>query len=155
MKNVPLFADLVFGGVAKAKQLFVDDLKERRIAKGLTAEEIDDQIDRGDDWVTIREIEEDPNLLSGIHVFALVGKGDFLSLSTEGVRVNEAIQRYLEDPSNLDFTVQRFLNQDRIRIEGVMYKGENSESEMKVPRNMVAPKVYAQFFIYACIAREF
>ena len=63
------YADLIFGGRAVVKRILVEELVIRRREKNVTQSELDGILELGPEWPTIKEVEDDPNLLTEAFIY--------------------------------------------------------------------------------------
>lgn len=162
------YAERVCGGIPAVKKMFVDELRRKRLEKGLSPEEMDRLVGLGPEWPTIREMEETPDLFS--HHFhqkmawlLMDNPGAFDKLfDLEGEDVNACIKRFLENQANVDEAVADFKANVRY-FHATLYGPDPEEYVRKVLEgepvkqfepNMMQPHEYASMHIHGCIMHE-
>ncbi len=142
------YSELIFGGIQRVKELYVEELRNIRTKKGLLPEELDALLRLGSDWPTVREVEDDPRLFTRKLYQAVwhpeAENDDVFVLNNIIARdpLSEKIISFLSNKEMLEQVLGEFRASVKVKI------GE------KTKINSVSPEVYAQAYIFASILDE-
>lgn len=162
------YAQEVCGGVGNVKRMFVNELRRKRLEKGLSPEELDQIVGLGPDWPSIREMESDPSLftlefyqkLSWLIIEAPERYEQAFDLY--GEEINRCIAEYLKKQGAIEEAIEAS-NREIINIHGTVFTDDPEEyikkmiageSVKEFHPNMLPPVFYATTHIFSEIVRE-
>ncbi len=151
------------------KKLFVHELRMRRIAAGLTSEELTKIHALGPEWPSVGELESNPSLFSSAYnqrlVIASLDRFDDDArkvVQLTGSELSPFIDKYLADPAHMEVVVKDF--KDTVVSCRVTYMPEgpdeyvrkvlSGEPVREFHPNMLPPKFYASLHLYSMISQE-
>ena len=162
------YAQEVCGGIGNVKQMFVKELRRKRLEKGLSPEELDRIIGLGSDWPSIREMESDPSLFT----FEFHQKFAWLIMEAPeryeqafnlcGEEINRCITEYLKSPKALEEAIEAFQNTG-VSTHGTVFGDDpeeyirrmlSGEPVKEFHPNMLSPIFYATIHIFSEIMKE-
>jgi hypothetical protein len=159
----------VCGGIGKVKELFVKEIRLKRIALRLTAEDVDAILNiQATKLPYVGQIEGSPNLFTiEFHQHWTIKRLDSPEVydrlfDITGEFVNAEIDKFLSEGRNLDDTIAD-LKRSGATISGTLYHEDEDEHFERVLEgrpvkqfapNMIPPIEYARIHIYTCIMDE-